>query len=200
MPELDIVKFSFNTITMYKLGIAAIVVSFTLFISCSSNSTNSDETEEVTSNGSFTVSGDMEENFEGASYFTVLKNNSDILQIQIHLVDTHPIDRDDTYDPQYSLVLTADLEGEPISMSTGSYEIGTLSDDDILFSGVFTIHTSSSYQHQNGSVTITSYSDDQIEASFELTSIDFAQGASSEEDKVISISGDFSAECYGFNC
>lgn len=182
---------------MYKLGIAAIALSLTLFISCS---TSSDESEENTSIGMFTVSGDLEASFEGASYFTILKNGSDILQVEIHLTDVHPLERDNTYDPEYTLVLTADLNGDPISLSSNSYEIGTLSDDNTLFSGVFTHNSNTSYQHQSGSVTITSFSEDYIEGSFSLSSIDFGQGNSSDEDKIISISGEFSAECNGFNC
>lgn len=187
---------------MYKLGLAAIIISSTFFLSCSNNSTNSDNTKDGESVGSFQVTGDLEANQEGAAYFTVLKNNGNLLGIRIHIVESHPLDRDDSYDPQYTLTLIADRNGEPISLSTGNYDIGTLSDDELMFAGVYTHRVSADvvngYQHQRGSVRITSYSKDLIEASFELTAIDFGDGA--EEDKIISISGVFSAECYGVNC
>lgn len=189
---------------MYKSVLVLLILSLTMFLSCSDNSTDSGDLQVDGGVGSFNVTGDLEASNEGASYFTVLKNDGNLLGIRIHIVEAHPLDRDDSYDPTYTLTLIADRNGEPISLSKGTYDFGTLSDDNLMFAGIYTHRISAdvinAYQHQNGTITITSYSDKLIEASFELSATDFGEGATSEEDKVISISGEFSAECYGVTC
>jgi|AntRauTorcE11897_2_1112592.scaffolds.fasta_scaffold03538_2 hypothetical protein len=186
---------------MYKLVLLSTILSLT-FLSCSSNSTDSDVLEAGEGVGSLTVTGDVEAEHEGASYFTVIRSDGNLVTIRIHINESHPFERDDSYDPVYSFTLLADMDGEPFSLSPGDYEIGQLSDDELMFAGVYTHRTSADvvngYQSadQGGSITITSFSDKMIQASFQFTAIDYG----AEEDKVVNISGEFTSECLDTSC
>ncbi|MEX0722504.1 MAG: hypothetical protein WD053_01435 [Gracilimonas sp.] len=188
---------------MYKLVLLSIIISLT-FLSCSDNSSGPEDLELSEGVGSLTVSGDVEAEHEGASYFTVIRNDGNLLGVRIHIVEALPEDRDDSYDPIYSFTLLADDGGEPITLSPGDYEIGQLSDDNLAFAGVYTHRINADvvngYQSADdgGSITITSSSDEMIQATFQFDAIDYGDGT--EEDKVVSISGEFSSECLGVNC
>ncbi|MEX2478293.1 MAG: hypothetical protein WD357_07640 [Gracilimonas sp.] len=188
---------------MYKLVLLSIIISLT-FLSCSNNSTNSDDLEVGEALGSFTVTGDVEAERDGAAYFTVTRNDGNLLGIRFQISESHPLNRDDSYDPEYSFTLLAGNTGEPITLSEGTYKIGQPSDDNLAFGGLYTHRISADvvngYQNtdQGGSITVTSSSDEIIQASFEFTAIDHGDGA--EDDKVVTISGEFRAECFGVNC
>ncbi|MEX0844695.1 MAG: hypothetical protein WD022_05415 [Balneolaceae bacterium] len=189
---------------MYRLGLVSIILSLTIFLSCSNNSTDSDVLDVGEGIGSFTVTGDVEAEREGVSYFTVTRSDGDLLGIRIHIEKAHPLDRDDSYNSDYSFTLLADKDGEPFTLTTGTYEIGLLSDDNLAFAGVYTHRISADvvngYQSadQGGSITISSSSDEMIQASFEFKAIDYGDGA--EEDKVVTISGEFTSKCFGPSC
>ncbi|MEX0608281.1 MAG: hypothetical protein WD016_12790 [Balneolaceae bacterium] len=189
---------------MYKLGLVSVLFSLTIFLSCS-NSTDSDESEEsAVASSTFTVTGDLEAKQEGIAYFTELNNDGNLVRVSIHLVETHPQDRDENTESDYSLILVADMSGEPFTLSTGTYEIGKLSDEELNFTAVYTHRISGSQvngyntEDQSGTITITSVSDNWIEATFSFAAINYDDGHG--EDEHISISGEFNAECFGFSC
>lgn len=190
---------------MYKICFVSLLFFLTTILSCSDNSTDSGDTEEElnadTGSGSFTVTGNLDEQHDGAAYFTVMKLNGNLVGIRIHIVEVHPDERDfDTYDPSYSLLLLADIGGEPFSLSSGTYEMGELSDDELKFAGLYTqdgigYHT----RNHEGTLTISSSSDKTIEATFEFTAEGEAADGS-DAGGIITASGEFNAECFGVNC
>lgn len=185
---------------MYKIGFVSVIFCLTAFLSCSDSSTDPGDTDKDTGEGSFIVSGNLEEQHKGAAYFTLTKLNGNLVGIRIHVVESHPRDRDDSYEPLYSLLLMADIGGESFSLSSGTYEVGQLTDDDLKFAGLYTqdgigYHT----RNHGGTFTISSVSDQWIEATFEFT----AEGEAvdgSDDGGIISVSGEFSAECFGVTC
>lgn len=188
---------------MNKISFVSIIFCLTAFLSCSDNSTDPGDTNEELDrgSGSFQVTGNLEEQREGASYFTVLKLDGNLVGLRIHIVEEHPDERDfDTYDPSYSLMLLADIGGEPFSVSSGTYEMGELSDNELKFAGLYTYdgigyHT----RNHSGTLTISSSSDKRIEATFEFT----AEGEAADgtdEGGIINVSGEFNTECFGPNC
>lgn len=190
---------------MNKLGLVSVIFSLTVFLSCS-NSTDSDELEDLAvASSSFTVTGDLETEQEGTAYYTELNNDGNLARVSIHLIETHPQDRDEnTEESIYTLTLIADMDGDPINLTPGTYEIGGLSNDELKFTAVYTHRISDNqvngYQagDQNGTITISRFSDKWINATFDFSAVNYDDGHG--EDEHISISGEFNAECFGLSC
>ncbi|MEX2348016.1 MAG: hypothetical protein WD511_02260 [Balneolaceae bacterium] len=175
-----------------------------MIISCSDNSSGSEEINDIVGAGSFSVSGDLEAQHEGAAYFTLTKMNGNVVGIRIHIAEAHPTDRDDSYNPSYTLLFMADNGGDPFSLSPTTYEVGQLSDDNLTFAGLYTHRIDAdevvgfNSRNYSGTLTISSYSDEIMEAVFEFTAENDI--GETEGDEVITLSGEFTAKCFGVTC
>lgn len=197
---------------MYKLSLFSLIFCLATFLSCSDNSTGPEEDEggEDEGNveagtGSFTVSGAVEAEYEGAAYYTVRRLQGDLIDVTINIVKAHPQDRDDSYSSTYSFMLTTDLDGEPIDLSPDTYPISIPAEDELIFGGYYTQRNAADEvtgyhtREHGGTLTISSVSDQMIEGTFEFTLKDDEHPAYAEGG-LITISGKVNAECFGVNC
>ncbi|MEX0685940.1 MAG: hypothetical protein WD267_08630 [Balneolales bacterium] len=157
-----------------------------------------------TGTGSFTVSGDLEAEYEGAAYYTVMRLDGELVSVRIHIAKAHPSDRDDSYSSTYSFLLMTDRDGEPINVSPGTYQVEQPTEDELTFAAYFTKRegddvTGYHTRDHGGTLTISSSSDQMIEATFEFTLQD-DDHPSNVEGGLITISGEINAECFGINC
>lgn len=183
-----------NSINVISIVIAIIGM---VLVSCSDNSSGTNDLDEDSGEGTINVSGDLEAQHEGLSQFIGLKSSDGgFINLTLNVTE-HPLGSSEIND--FSLAIRMVGDDGPFTLETGEYEIGHGSESPIIIvnyanrmisDNTVTYGTS---PNSSGTVTILSVSSTSIEAVYDVTlDVDVTADLGS-----VNITGELSAECHG---
>jgi len=175
---------------MRKINTLLIAILLAGFTSCSDSSTGSDSLG--SGNGIFSVSGAIEKSHEGEAFY-VSETSGNTVTFQIFISDVvFSIDPNTEPDAvTFSVEFRAVYSEDSFSIEEGTFQIG----ENSTFSGNYADLNEEGFfetlDNHGGELTITSYSNAQLDAEFEFTAIDQHEGG------VVSVKGELRANCIG---
>lgn len=180
---------------MKKMRCLLIVLVLAGFISCSDDSTGPDTSEGDPGAGTINVTGAVQAQHEGVSWYAGLQLSEDgeYANYTMHISDVPP---GETEQSSFSFSIRMVGDEGPFNLLTGEYKDGE-ADKGVLSISSYTnreetsTRSYSSSPDTNGTFTIRSISDTSVEASFELQ----LEAGPSTEDGFITITGNLFAEC-----
>ena len=165
------------------------------FISCSDDSTSPDNSDDDPGVGTVNVTGSVQAQHEGASWYAGLRSETDdFINLTLNVSDQLP---DDPGSSSFNFSIRFTGEDGPFDLPVGQYEIGQNSENLIVlvsYSNSVDADNTVRYgttPNSTGIVTIQSASETRIEASFDVT-IDAGQNT---EGGQVNITGEIDAEC-----
>jgi hypothetical protein len=184
----------------HKIKIFSLIVALMGVVSCSDNSTAPDNPVPVEGEGTINVTGALEAQHEGASWFIGLKSGggNSYLNLTFNISDVGFASEEEN---TYSLTITMLGNGGAFELTTGEY---TLGESEEVLTAVNYVNKEGAERASygtspdvTGTVTIQSISDTSIEASYnvrlqEVISTGFL-------DDFVNITGDLTAKCIA-NC
>lgn len=177
--------------------LSTIIFSF-LFMSCSDQSTGADDTDADGGEGTLVVTGALDTQHEGISWYAGLaQQEGTYFNLTLHVSDVPPGEsQQNAYG--FSIRMVGD-EG-PFNLTTGEFEIGheAAEENEILMITTYTnrqdgdLKAYGASPEDTGTVTIHSISGTSIEASFDVR----LKSGPNIDDGFVTISGSLQAECY----
>jgi|AntRauTorcE11898_2_1112593.scaffolds.fasta_scaffold06234_2 hypothetical protein len=178
-----------------KIKVLSLIAALMGVVSCSGNST--DNTGPQEGKGTISVTGAVEAEHEGISWFIGLRSGGDsYINLSLHVSDVgFAVQEENTYGLSIRMV----GEDGPFMLSTGEYEIGHGSEGPLII--VEYIYNEGPARagygtspDASGTVTIQSISDTSIEASFDVS---LEAGPSTANSGFVNVTGNLTAKCAG---
>lgn len=180
---------------MRKTRSLLIAVVLAGLISCSDDSTGPDNSEDDPGVGTVNVTGAVQAQHEGASWYVSLRSETnDFVNLTLNISDQLP---DEQGSSSFSLSIRLTGEDGPFDLPPGEYEIGQGSGNLIVlvnYSNSMDAENTDRYvttQNSSGTVTIQSVSETRVEATYDVT-IDAGQ---STDEGQVNLTGEINAEC-----
>jgi len=179
----------------YLISIIFIFTSLQ-FISCSDSSTGNEDPETESGEGIVNVSGALETQHEGISWYAGLhiEEEGEYANYTMHVSDVPPGENQQS---SFSFSIRLAGDGGPFNLTTGEYKDGE-ADKGVLSISSYTnregtnTRSYSSSPDTEGTFTIRSVSETSVEASFDLQ----LEAGPTTEAGFITITGSLSANCF----
>lgn len=184
-----------NEDIMRKIKCLLIAIVLAGFTSCSDDSTGPDNSEDDPGVGTVNVTGAVQAQHEGASWYAGLRSEThDFINFTLNISEQLP---GGSGSSSFSLSIRFTGEEGPFDLPPGEYEIGQGSDNLIVlvnYSNSVDTDNKLGYatsQHSTGTVSIESVSETRVEATYDVT-IEAAPGT---DEGQVNITGEINAEC-----
>ena len=169
----------------------AIIISLVMiFTSCSDNSTGPDDLNLSQGKGAFTVTGAVNAEHSGESWYTVdPRDDGTVFQLFVSDVE-FTVDQNANNDATFVLEFRQESGSGSFSISTGEFDMGANAPFRGMFADVATATAYETIGNSGGTLNITSYSSGSVEAEFEFT-------ATGPEGGSVTVKGGLRASCIG---
>ena len=181
---------------IHKIKVLSLIVALMGVVSCSDNSSDALDIDSVQGEGTINVTGAVEAEHEGISWFLGLKSGGDNSYANL-ILTINDVGFASEEESTYSLSIRMVGDDGPFTLSTGEYEIGHDSEGPLII--VEYIYKEGSVRagygtspDASGTVTIQSISDTSVEASFDVS---LEAGQSTANSGFVNVTGNLTATC-----